>query len=202
MPRPLDGRRVIDLSVGPVGGLATTVLSDFGADVIKVERPGGDPFRSLPSWPLWLRGKRSVEIDLAQREGRDRLAHLVQGSDVVVSSFSPARAVRLGADWATLSALNPGLVFASITGFGARGPYRDLPGYEGIVAARTGRISVFADQKPRPGPTFAALGVASHAAAQGAVHGIVASLLQREDTPLPHPRAKHLKSEVRVTEVQ
>lgn len=180
MARPLDGRRVIDLSVGPVGGCATTVLSDFGADVIKVERPGGDPFRSLPSWPLWLRGKRSVEIDLAQDEGRDRLARLARGADVLVTSFSSSRAKRLGADWETLSGLNPTLVHATITGFGPRGPYRDIPGYEGIVAARTGRISVFADQKPRPGPTFAALAVASHAAAQGAVQGIVASLIQRE----------------------
>ena len=70
MSRPLDGIRVIDLSSGPVGGYATTVLSDFGADVIKVERPGGDSFRDLPAWPLWLRGKRSIEIDLAQSSGR------------------------------------------------------------------------------------------------------------------------------------
>lgn len=182
MVRPLDGRRVIDLSVGPVGGCATTVLSDFGAEVIKVERPGGDPFRCLPSWPLWLRGKRSIEIDLEQSAGRDRLAGLARGADVLVTSFSSSRAQRLGADWETLAGLNPSLVHATITGFGPRGPYRDIAGYEGIVAALTGRISVFSGQKPRPGPTFAGLAVASHAAAQGAVQGILASLIQREES--------------------
>ena len=70
MAAPLDDLRVIDLSSGPAGGMATMVLADFGADVIKVERPGGDPFRRLAASPTWLRGKRSVELDLRQSEGR------------------------------------------------------------------------------------------------------------------------------------
>ncbi|MAI80182.1 MAG: hypothetical protein CL917_14635 [Deltaproteobacteria bacterium] len=186
MSRPLDGIRVIDLSSGPVGGYATTVLSDFGADVIKVERPGGDSFRDLPAWPLWLRGKRSIEIDLAQSSGRAELIRLVRGADVVLSSFSPGRAERMGIGCKTLMAENPALIHASITGFGPGGSEAHLPGYEGIVTARTGRLSIFSDQKKRQGPVFAALGVASHAAAQGAVQGILAALLEREESGQGH----------------
>ena len=174
--------RVIDLSLGPVGGLATTVLGDFGADIVKVERPGGDPFRSLPSWPLWLRGKRSVEIDLGKAQGRELLARFIEGADVLVSSFSAAREIRFGVDFESLSTRHPKLIHVGISGLGPRGPDCEIPGYEGIVTTRTGRISAFKGQKERVGPTFAALGTASHAAAQGAVQGILAALLAREYT--------------------
>ena len=74
--------RVIDLSSGPAGGIATMVLADFGADVIKVERPGGDPLRRFPASPMWLRGKRSVELDLTSEAGRERLHRLAAGADI------------------------------------------------------------------------------------------------------------------------
>ena len=82
----LGGIRVIDFNTGPAGGLATTVLADFGADVLKVEPPGGDRFRSEPASAFWLRGKRSVIIDLADQQGRDQAAELAATGDVVVVS--------------------------------------------------------------------------------------------------------------------
>ena len=82
MPPPLTDTRVLDLSSGPVGGIATMILADFGAEVVKVEPLGGDPWRSLAAAPMWLRGKRSVELDLVA--GRSRLEALIREADVVV----------------------------------------------------------------------------------------------------------------------
>jgi crotonobetainyl-CoA:carnitine CoA-transferase CaiB-like acyl-CoA transferase len=156
------------------------VLADFGADVVKVERPGGDPWRRLAAAPLWLRGKRSVVLDLAQPGDREQLYALCDRADVVVASFRPGSGERLRADYATLGARNPALVYASITGFGPRGPYAHYPAYEGVVAAKSGRMASFAGQRPREGPVYAAVPIGVHAAAQGAVHGILAALIARE----------------------
>jgi crotonobetainyl-CoA:carnitine CoA-transferase CaiB-like acyl-CoA transferase len=180
MPAALSGLRVLDLTSGPVGGFATVVLADFGADVIKIERPGGDPFRSLAAAPLWLRGKRSATLDLTTDAGRACLHERVLGADVVLVSGRPGRAERLGADAGTLCGLNPGLVHCSISGFGPRGAYASYPAYDGVVAAKVGRMNVFTGQLPRSGPSFAAVPVASHTAAQGAAQGVLAALIARE----------------------
>ena len=171
----LDGVRVLDLTSGPVGGTATAVLADFGADVIKVEPPGGDPLRRLTSSPLWLRGKRSIVLDLRDARSQSRLRGLAEQADVAVVPGPAERAVRLSADAERLWACNSALVHCSISGWGARGPYAHYPGYEGLVAAKSGRMLAFAGQIARPGPVYAAVRVASHAAAQGAVQ---TSLLQ------------------------
>ena len=157
MRGPCDDIRVIDLSSGPVGGIATMMLADYGADVIKIERPGGDPFRRLTAAPVWLRGKRSITLDHGEEGARERLRELAAGADVVVASFRPGRAEALGADYATLREGNPGLVYCSITGFGPRGPYADYPGYEGVVAAKSGRMQHFGGVPAREGPAFAAV---------------------------------------------
>jgi crotonobetainyl-CoA:carnitine CoA-transferase CaiB-like acyl-CoA transferase len=159
--------------------MTTMVMADFGADVVKVEPPGGDRFRVLASSPFWLRGKRSAVLDLKQPAGRDELLRLVRTADVLVVSGPPERARRLGADWDTLAAAKPDLVHCSITGWGTRGPYAGVPGYEGLVAALSGRMQGFAGQALRDGPVFSALPVASHAASQGALQGILAALLAR-----------------------
>ena len=182
MPPPLDDLRVIDLSSGPAGGMATMVLADFGADVIKVERPEGDPFRSLPAAPMWLRGKRSVVLDLREPDGQARLHDLVRTADVVVASYAPGKAAALGADHATLSALNPGLVYCSITGFGPVGPYAGYPGYEHVVAAKAGRMMTFQGMADREGPGFSVLRVATHATSMATVAGAIGALLARERT--------------------
>ncbi len=177
---PLSDLRVIDLSSGPVGGMATMVMSDFGADVVKIERPGGDPFRYLASAPMWLRGKRSVELDLKRKVEQQRLHQLAATADVVVSSFRSHAAVALAADYDVLASLNSGLVYVQISGFGLQGPYVGYPGYEDVVAAKTGRMHAFAGTAGREGPQYAAVQVASHAAAQAAVSGACAGLIARQ----------------------
>ncbi len=176
----LQGIRVVDLTSGPVGGLATMVLADFGADVVKVEPPGGDRFRSLPSSPLWLRGKRSVALDLTAAHDLDRLHDLVATADVLVLAGPPSRADRWGVGFEAAAARRPGLVHCSITGWGPTGPLAEVPGYDGVVAARGGRMLAFERQLRRGGPVFSALPVTAHVAAQGAVQGIVAALIARQ----------------------
>ncbi len=182
MPQPLDGIRIIDLSYGPAGGMATMIMGDFGAEVIKVEAPSGDPFRDLPSAPQWLRGKKSVALDLSQPDAQRRLRELARTADVVVSSFRPGSASQFGADYETLKAENPGLVYTHLTAFGPHGPLANLPPYEAVVAAKGGRMMAFEGTPPRTGPVFSALQVTHHAATQATVMGTVAALLARERT--------------------
>jgi len=185
LPAPLDGLNVLDLSRGPVGGTTTMVLADFGADVIKVEPPSGDRFRSLPASPVWLRGKRSVALDLGTEAGRDRLHELTTDADIVVASFAPdGDAARCQADFETLRHLNPRLIYCNISGWGRRGAYANYPANEGVIAAKSGRMLAFKGQLKREGPAFAAVQVGAHAASQGAVQGIVAALLARETSGL------------------
>ena len=182
MPRPLDDIRVIDLSSGPAPGIATMILGDFGADVIKVEAPGGDPQRALPNAPMWLRGKRSVVLDLAQVPDQARLHELARGADVVVASFEPGQAALSGADYDTLRGINPALVYCSHTGWGERGPYAGYPVHDHVVAAKSGRMRAFAGVAPRTGPAFSYVQVGVHGSAQAATQGILAALMAREAT--------------------
>ncbi len=182
MTAACQGLRVLDLSSGPAGGLASMILADFGADVIKVERPGGDPYRHLAAAPMWLRGKRSVELDLKTAHGSDRLKSLVEDADVVLVSYRPRTARRLNVDADCLRAINPRLIYAHITGFGPKGPLADVRGYEGVVAAKAGRMMTFAGQTDRDGPVYSYVQVGTHASSQAAVHGILAALIVREQT--------------------
>ena len=178
MAPPLTDTRVLDLSSGAVGGIATMVLADFGAEVVKVEPVGGDPWRSLAAAPMWLRGKRSVELDVVAE--RDRLEDLIRGADVVVSTDSPAQAKARGLEYSDVRALNESAVVCSITGFGPTGPYAEYPAYEALVAAKSGRMLSFSGQRLREGPGFAAVPVGAHGASQGAVQGILAALIERQ----------------------
>src|SRR4051794_13298019 len=122
MAEVLQGLRVVDVTTGPVGGMATMVLADFGADVVKVESPGGDRFRATASAPLWLRGKRSAVLDLNTGPGLDDLHRLIGTADVLVVSGPPSRARKWGIDAEAASGLRGDLVHCSITGWGQRGP--------------------------------------------------------------------------------
>ena len=175
----LDGLRVVDFTTGPAGGQATTVLSDFGADVIKVEPIEGDRFRSLPSSPFWLRGKRSITLDLTTEAGQADSHVLAIGADVVVVSGPPSRLRAWGLD-ANLRDHAPALVHCTLSGWGTSGPYAELVGYEGLVAAKSGRMAAFDVQLGQDRPVFAAVPVATHVASQAAVQGIVAALMQRQ----------------------
>ena len=176
--------RVIDLSSGRVGGIATMVLADYGADVIKVEPPSGDPARQRePSWPMWLRGKRSVALDLTQVADQMKLHDLVRTADVVVTSYGPSEAEAHNADYATLSGLNPSIVYCSATTWGLNGPYASYPTHdEALVAAKAGRFWAFQNVTKRPGPSFAAVQVGTHGASLSAAAGILAALHARKRT--------------------
>jgi crotonobetainyl-CoA:carnitine CoA-transferase CaiB-like acyl-CoA transferase len=128
--------------------MTTMLLADNGAEVTRIEPPEGDPFRHQSGYRVWHRGKRSARIDLKSDEGREAIMGLVAGADVVVDSFSPGTMASLGIDHDSLQAVNPGVITCSITGYGDHPEHRDRPGYDGLVAARTG---LFYDQRGRRG---------------------------------------------------
>lgn len=143
----LEALKVVDLSQGIAGPLATMILADQGAQVTKVEVPGGDPYRRQSGYRVWQRGKRSAEVDLTTDKGRRVLLGLVRDADVVVDSFSPGTAAKLGLGWDVLSATNPRLIGCSITGYGTT-KHQERPALDALVQARTG---LFYDQKGRRG---------------------------------------------------
>jgi crotonobetainyl-CoA:carnitine CoA-transferase CaiB-like acyl-CoA transferase len=178
----LDGIRVLDLSWGFAGAMATLVLADYGAEVIRLEPPAGDPLRAEPGFALWGRGKRSVVLDFRSDSGRETARRLAQAADVVVASFRPGSAERLGLAYDDIAPTNPRLVYASITGFGTRGPLARLKGYEAIVMAKMGGLDHAGGMAPRAGPAYPAVPFASFGAAHTALHGILAALYVRERT--------------------
>jgi crotonobetainyl-CoA:carnitine CoA-transferase CaiB-like acyl-CoA transferase len=143
-----EGLRVLDLSWGIAGPMTTMFLVDNGADVTRIEPPEGDPFRHQSGYRVWQRGKRSARLDLHDEVGREAFLALARGADIVVDTFSPGVTTRLGIDHESLSRLNPALITCSITGYGDHEAHRDRPGYDALVAARTGLLY---DQKGRRG---------------------------------------------------
>jgi crotonobetainyl-CoA:carnitine CoA-transferase CaiB-like acyl-CoA transferase len=134
----LDGLEVLDLSWGLSGPVAAMLLADHGARVTKIEPPGGDPFRPFSGSRVWTRGKRSAFLDLTDDQDRRRFQALARRADVVVESFAPGVAAKLGTDHDTLLAANPRLIHCSITGYGHTGRHSDRPAIDALVAARTG----------------------------------------------------------------
>ena len=182
MAQVFEGITVLDFSRGMPGSIATMVMSDFGAEVVKVEPPGGDPFRSWPGAIQWNRGKKSVILDLKGEEGRETAKRLAETADVVVENFRPGVTQRLGIDYETLSAGRPELVYCSLTGFGTTGPYARYKGYEGVVAAKSGRMVMFGGQNREDGPNYVAVQGASHSAAMALIRGTIAALHVRDAT--------------------
>ena len=184
MAQVFDGITVLDFTGGRAGGVATMVMSDFGAEIIKVEPPGGEKFRNSPGSIQWNRGKKSVVLDLKTREGQENARQLARRSDVVIESFRPGVAQRLGIDYDTLRAGHPELVYATLTGFGSQGPYAHYKGYDAVVAAKSGRMMMFAEQNPREGPNYIVVQGVCHAAATALIRGVTAALYVREKTGL------------------
>jgi crotonobetainyl-CoA:carnitine CoA-transferase CaiB-like acyl-CoA transferase len=179
----LEGIRVVDFSNGFAGALVSQLLADYGADVVHVEPPGGSPLRGQPGFYFWERGKRSALLDLRQPTDRERARALALRADVLVETFRPGVAERLGLDEAALRAVNPGLIYTSLTGFGRSGPYRGVPGYEGLVMAKLGGMRHFR-AAPRPGPAFCSVPYCSFSGAQTALQGTLAALYVRGQTGL------------------
>ncbi len=180
MAGPCTGLTVLDFSWGMPGALCTLVMADFGADVIKVEPPGGDPFRFQPAWISWNRGKKGVVLDLGTTEGRAHAIELVGAADVLVESFRPGDMADWGLAYDTLSQRYPRLVYCSITGFGQKGPLGRVKGYEGVVAAKAGRMLNLQGQPNRDGPVYSAVPTGSWHASQAALRGIIAALRVRD----------------------
>ena len=180
MPPPCQGLRVVDLTRSFTGALATMVLADSGAEVVKIESPEGDPSREHYAALMWHRGKRSVVLDLKTEEGRTDAQRLARGADVVIAGFRPGVAARLGMDYDPLAAGNPGLIYADVTGFGPTGPYANVRAYEGIVNAVAGRMDVHYETAGRDRPAYLAEFLTSYGAALNAVQAILAALVVRE----------------------
>jgi len=179
MTGPLAGLRVVDCSTGTAGPRATGLLADYGADVIWVEPPGGDRFRTELAIPyaVFNRGKRGIVLDLKDPADRDRMDQLLATADVFYSSWRPGVADRLGLGWADLHRRFPALIAASISGFGTDGPHRDLPGYESLVHAVAG--STGEQVGHRPAPVYQALPFASTGAATLSLIGTLGALHRR-----------------------
>ena len=189
-----SGLKVLDVASFIAGPAATTVLSDFGADVIKVEPPGiGDPYRYFYrtppnpalaenyTWQLTNRNKRSLVIDLKNPQAAQVLARLVQWADVFVTNFPPRVRKGLKLAYEDISPLNPRLIYADITGYGEQGPEADKPGFD-ITAywARSGLME-FTRNAGSP-PTIPIPGIGDHATAISLYAGIVTGLYRRERT--------------------
>jgi crotonobetainyl-CoA:carnitine CoA-transferase CaiB-like acyl-CoA transferase len=154
MPGPLDGFRIIDLTQMISGPMATMILADQGADVIKVEPPatgdltrlmGGRKRGMAPTFVIANRNKRSIAIDLKNPRGVDLLKRLVVKADLFVQNFRPGAADRMGIGEAALRAVNPSLVYVSISGFGDKGPYTHKRVYDPVIQALSGLASIQAD---------------------------------------------------------
>jgi formyl-CoA transferase len=186
---PLAGIKVLEFSeiiAAPFGGM---LLSDMGADVIKVEPPAGDPWRGFQ--PLGLRegrgyislnrGKRGIVLDLNTTEGQEVAHRLAEHCDAVIVNYRPDVAAKLGIDYATLSAKNPRLIYCDNTAFGRRGPYSHRPGYDIIAQAVTGLMSVEGRQENGV-PLLNALPSADLSTGIAIAWGISAALFARERT--------------------
>jgi crotonobetainyl-CoA:carnitine CoA-transferase CaiB-like acyl-CoA transferase len=185
---PLAGCRVLDLTTVVSGPACTQYLGDLGAEVWKLEPPGGDPQRrtggavraGITSFFTQLnRNKRSLVVDLQKPEGAALTRRLAQTCDVLVENFRPGVADRLGVGWETLRAHNPRLVYAAISGFGPTGPYAQLPAYDHIVQGLTGMMPVQGGDGP---PRMLQSVVCDKATGLAAGAAIVAALLVRERT--------------------
>ena len=189
--RPLDGVRVLDLTQLLPGPYCSCLLSDYGAEVVKIERPGGgDWMRYVPpvvdgaSLPFQAvnRGKKSLTLNLKSEEGRDIMLRLTQTADVLLEGFRPSVMERLGLGYATLAQANPRLIYCSLSGYGLQGPYRERAGHDLNYIGLAGLLDLTG---PRQGaPMIPGVPIADLGGALWAALGILLALVARERTGL------------------
>jgi crotonobetainyl-CoA:carnitine CoA-transferase CaiB-like acyl-CoA transferase len=189
---PLAGVRVVEIGVWVAGPGAGGILADWGADVVKIEPPEGDPARTFqqmlggdlpvnPVFELDNRGKRSIVLDLTTEQGRARALQLIDGADVFLTNIRASALARLGLDSDALLARNPRLVYGIISGYGLDGPDADRPAYD--IAAYWARSGLAASLTPRDGDLpFQRGGMGDHSVAMSTAAGISAALFAREQT--------------------
>ena len=179
----LSGTRVIEMASYVTGPFAAQLLADLGAEVIKVEEPKrGDPFRGWgernysATFCSLNRNKKSLTLDLRTEPGREVALKLAQAADALIQNFRPGVMEKYGMGYETVKALNPKIVYCSISGFGPRGPYRDMPGYDTIGQARSGILSLVTD----PGkPQGMGISFSDHLTGMYACYGVLAALMNR-----------------------
>lgn len=190
-PLPLNGVRVLDVSQIMAGPFCSMLLGDMGADVIKIEAPPeGDQTRRAMAFKLkgsdslgffnLNRNKRSVALDLKQPAAREVFYRLARTADIVVENFRPGVTKRLGIDYATLRELNPGIIYASISGFGQTGPWSQRPGFDLIAQAMSGVMSITG--QPGGPPTKSGVPVSDIGCALFALYGVLSALILRGKT--------------------
>ncbi len=193
MPGPLEGIRVVELGFWVAGPAAAGIMADWGADVVKLEPPDGDPMRGLfltvagvdvpinPPFELDNRGKRSLVLNLQHAEGRAAAHRLLADADVLVTNLRLPALAKLGLDFPTVHALNRRLVYCALTGYGADGPDRDRPAYDvGAFWARAG-VAMSLTPKGSPPPQQRG-GMGDHTTAIAAVSAVCAALVARQRT--------------------
>jgi len=178
-PPPLDGILVVDLTSYIAGSYAAMQLADLGASVIKVEALEGDSFRELPGFFGWNRGKRSIAVNLKTSEGSRIVHRLAERADVVMENMRPGVAERLGVGYERLSAINPRLVYSSVTAFGSSGPDCDRPGFDPIFQALGGLMTLQGFGGP---PVYLRTAPTDYYTAALATQGIISALFARERT--------------------
>jgi len=179
---PLAGIKVADFSALLPGPFTTAILADLGADVVKVEPPRGDPARSLlPAlFHAVNRNKRSIALDLKSAEARAVIERLARWADVVIESNRPGVAARIGIDYARLAALNPKLIYCSLSGYGQNGPWRDRPGHDIGYVGASGGLSYPGSWMGKP--VRSSIPIADMQGGSFAVIAILAALHERNST--------------------
>jgi formyl-CoA transferase len=184
--KPLDGVRVVEFGSLIAGPFATRIMAEFGAEVIKIEPPEGDPLRGWRKlhegtslwWYVQARNKKSVAANLKDEATRDEVLALVKTADIVVENFRPGVMEKLGLGYDTLSALNPGIVMVRISGFGQDGPYRDQPGF-GAIGESMGGLRYITGFPELP-PVRTGISIGDSIAGLWAVIGAQMALRHRE----------------------
>eukprot|EP01030_Chromulinospumella_sphaerica_P019709 gene19709-biopygen17461 len=207
----LAGIKVLDLSRVLAGPWCTQILADLGADVVKVERPGvgddtrqwGPPFlkdaegndtNQASYYTACNRNKRSVTIDMASPDGQALIRQMAQEADIVVENFKVGGLKQYGLDFESLRALNPRLIYCSVTGFGQDGPYAERAGYDLMVQAMTGLMSITgqADSQPGGGPMRVGVAVIDLFTGLYASNAILAALHVRDNATSGTGQGQHI----------
>ena len=178
---PLAGVKVLDLGVVIAGAFAATILAGLGADVVKIETPSGDPFRSYSAaFCSYNRGKRSLVLDLKRPDARQVFFDLVSQADVVLDNYRLGVRERLGISYESLRAVNPRIISLSISGYGPEGPRASLPGFDPLLQAQSGMMQAQGGYGSEP--VFHHVAVNDVGSAAMSAFGIVAALIARTRT--------------------
>jgi formyl-CoA transferase len=182
----LEGIRIVEIASYVTGPFAGLLLADMGADVVKIEQPGqGDPFRGWgdnlysSNFRSLNRNKRSLTLDLRKDDAREIFLKLASGADVVIENFRPGTLEKRGMGYDAVKAVNPKIVYCSISGFGQTGPYRDRPGYDTVGQAMSGLLSLCTDAEK---PQGMGISFSDHLTGIYACYGVLSALVHRLQT--------------------